>query len=88
MIGHSAEVLSTREIVDRLLDNERSWVRPRLDYIQALEDVIHYDEQHAVRRALARLDGSPRSAVALLAGLDPDELNHYGGFRQQQQEET
>ena len=45
----TGKALSTREIVDRLLANARGLNRSR-DYIQALEDVIHYDEQHARNR--------------------------------------
>lgn len=50
MIIGGVEVLSTREIVDRLASSERSKRSPDLSYLQALEDVIFYDEQHRVRR--------------------------------------
>lgn len=33
-----------------------------------------------VRDLLARLDGSPESAVALLAGVPRDQLGEYGGM--------
>ena len=33
-----------------------------------------------IRVALSRLDGSPRSAVALLAGVSPGALDEYGGL--------
>jgi hypothetical protein len=33
-----------------------------------------------IRAALSRLDGSSKSAVSLLAGLSPDQLDEYGGL--------
>lgn len=48
-IPESGEVISTRTIVDRLLLNATA-NNEKADYLRALRDVIHYDDQHEVYR--------------------------------------
>lgn len=47
------EVLSTRDIVDRLLINAVGLSEQR-DYIRALEDIRYYDDLHYPNRAHSR----------------------------------
>lgn len=46
------------------------------EYIDAHRSEIN----DGIRIALSQLDGSTTSAVSLLAGLSPDQLDEYGGM--------
>lgn len=48
------------------------------EYVQRHRDKI----ERGVTEALAHLDGSPRSAVALLTGLSDAEIDEVGGLPQ------
>jgi hypothetical protein len=68
LISHAAHFLgkSKKDVVDAAVR----------EYVDA-----HRSEINAgVRAALGRLDGSSKSAVALLADVSPDQLDEYGGL--------
>jgi hypothetical protein len=68
LISHAAHFLgkSKKDVVDAAVR----------EYIDA-----HRNEINAgVRAALGRLDGSSKSAVALLADVSADQLDEYGGL--------
>jgi hypothetical protein len=63
------ETLDTRTIVDRLIVNGRG-NDESLDYHRALQDVVHYDDQHARHRAPPR---DERLAQAVVDAVDVTE---------------
>ncbi|MEU8083829.1 hypothetical protein AB0B57_09450 [Micromonospora sp. NPDC049101] len=68
LISHAAHFLgkAKKDVVDAAVR----------EYIE-----VHRNEiNDGIRVALSQLDGSAKSAVSLLAGLSPDQLDEYGGM--------
>jgi hypothetical protein len=70
---------------DQLISHASHFLgKPKKDVVDAA--VREYIEAHrseineGIRAALASLDGSPASAVSLLAGIPVDQLDEYGGM--------
>lgn len=68
LISHAAHFLgkAKKDVVDAAVR----------EYIESHRNEIN----DGVRAALRHLDGSSKSAVLLLAGLTPDQLDEYGGM--------
>jgi hypothetical protein len=68
LVSHAAHFLgkAKKDVVDAAVR----------EYIETHRSEIN----NGIRAALSQLDGSSQSAVSLLAGLSPDQLDEYGGM--------